>query len=524
MDRDFTGLNKDQLIELIQQRDQENSSLQNQVKTLSQNVQTLSDDVKILRRYLYGKKNEKVTNEDKKQSLLFDELEETQFSSDEKDNNQGSKEKKAKKKPGRKPLPKDIPREQKTFDVTESEKLCPCCNKERPEISSKPTEELEFIPARIIVKEYIVKKYGACNCDEFQNREDLPQIIEAKMPKRFISGGISSPSLVSHIITNKFTDALPFYRQNKIFKRIGVNISRQNMSNWCITASRKCEPLIEHMRQYLIKGHLINMDETVVQVLNEKDRAAESKSYMWVMAGGYKDNKIVLFNYASTRKQETPVTLLEGFGGILQTDGYAGYNKAVKDYGLIHVGCLAHAKRKFYDLAKVTKKKGKAHKGVTFYSRLYEVNNSLKRMDLSEEEFLKIRREKSIPIWQEFHSWLHSNKNKVAPNTPISRAINYSINQYQNLVRYLKFADVQPDNNVAENAIRPFCVGRKNWLFNNTPKGAYSSATLYSLVETARINNIPPDKYLNYIFIELTNQGDNIDLDSLMPWNAVLEH
>lgn len=519
--RDFSGLSKDEVIELLLK---ENNQLNSQVKTLSTNVKTLSYDVKILRMYLFAKKNEKVTKEDKLQGVLFDELEDSLSDEEATPDTESKKShKKSDKKTGRKPIPANIPRERKTVDVAEKDRLCPCCNKERPLISTKPTEELDFVPARIIVKEYDIKKYGACNCEEFQNREDLPGIIEAKAPKRFIPGGIASPSLVAHIIVNKFCDALPFYRQNRIFNRIGIDLSRQNMSNWALTASRKCEPLIEHMRKYIISGKLINMDETTVQVLREKDRTAQSKSYMWVMTGGIEGNKVVLFNYAPTRKQETPVKLLEGYKGILQTDGYSGYSKAVKDYGLWHVGCLAHARRKFWDLAKVTKKKGKAHKGVTFFSRLYEVNNSLKKMNLSEDDFVKKRREKSIPIWQDFYKWLYENKNRVAPESPISKAINYSLNQYKNLVKYLKYAEVSPDNNIAENAIRPFCIGRKNWLFNNTPRGAYSSAVLYSLVETAKINEIEPDKYLNYIFSEITEKGENVDLDSLMPWNVLTD-
>ncbi len=512
MNNDFTGLRRDELIELLLKSNQENSSLKNLVKTLT-------DDVRILKRYIFGKKSEKITPEDKRQGLLFDELEETLDIPEEE---YSPKDKKDSKKPGRKRLSKDIPRERKVIDLNSDEKLCPCCKKVRPEISSEPTEELEFIPAKIIVRETIVKKYGACSCKEFQEREDLPQVIEAKAPRRFIPGSIATPSLVAHIITNKFSDALPFYRQTRIFNRIGVDISRQNMSNWCITASRKCEPLIEYMRQYLISGKLINMDETRIQVLKEKDRAAESNSFMWVMAGGQENKKVVLFNYSPTRKQGIPVKLLEGFQGILQTDGYSGYNKVVKDYGLTHIGCLAHGRRKFWELAEKTKKPGMAHKGVSFFARLYNVHNTLKEMNLPDNEFIKRRRNKSIPIWQEFYKWLNDNKNRVAPDTAISKAINYSINQYKNLVKYLKFADVSPDNNIAENAIRPFCVGRRNWLFNNTPRGAYSSAILYSLVETARINNIAPDKYLNLIFTEITENEDKVDFDSLMPWNIII--
>jgi len=522
MNRDFTGLSKEDLIELLLKSNKENSSLKNKVTSLSNNVKTLTEDVRILKRYIFAKKNEKVTKEDKLQGVLFDELEECLEDDADSCNTENSPIlETSKKKPGRKPISDTIPRENKTFDVAEKDTLCPCCKKKRPQIASKSTEELFFSSAKIVAKKYTVLKYGECDCEEFQNNEDLPRIVEAKAPKRFIPGGIASPSLVAQIITNKFCDALPFYRQNKIFNRIGVDISRQNMSNWSLTASKKCEPLIEHMRKYMVSGKLINMDETIVQVLNEKDRAAESKSYMWVMTGGNKENKVVIFNYAPTRKQETPLKLLKGFNSVLQTDGYQGYNKAVKEYGLWHVGCLTHAKRKFFELAKVTKKVGKAHKGVSFFTKLYNVQKNLTKMNLTDDVFVKKRRELSIPIWQEFYKWLHDNKNRVAPDSPLSRAINYSINQYQNLVRYLKYPYITPDNNIAENAIRPFCLGRKNWLFNNSPKGAYSSAVLYSLVETAKINKIEPDKYLNYIFSEIADKGDNIDLDSLMPWNVL---
>jgi len=518
-DRDFSELTKEDLIKLLLEQDKK-------VFTLNNKVKTLSDDVRILKRYLFAKKSEKVSKEDIKQGSLFNESEDA--ASEEKppnipENNKESSDssKKTKRKPGRRKLPDSIPKNKVTVDVKAIDKLCPCCKKPRPEFSTKPTQKLRFIPAQIIVDEYDIKKYGECDCEEFQNREDLPGIIEAEAPKSFIPGGIATSSLVAHIIVNKFCDSLPFYRQNRIFKRIGVDISRQNMSNWSLTASSKCEPLIEYMRKYIISGDLINMDETTLQVLNEKDRSAKSKSYMWVMTGGEKDKKIVLFNYAATRKQETPVTLLKGYNGILQTDGYAGYNKAVKDYDLWHVGCLAHTKRKFWDIATVTEKKGLAHKGVTFFSKLYEINNRLKEMNLSDDDFVKKRREESIPVWQEFYRWLHENKNKVIDGSPISRAINYSLNQYQKIVRYLKYAIIPLDNNVAENAIRPFCVGRKNWLFSNTPRGAYSSAVLYSLVETAKVNKIEPDIYLNYIFEAITNMGENVDWDSLMPWNVL---
>lgn len=506
---DFSKLSKEELIQ--------------EIKRLNDQVENQSVEISILKKYIFARKNEKWTKKDKEKSQAFDEAENTDGEDpdqkDKIDTQSDKKESKDKKKPGRKPLPSALRREKVVFDVDEDESLCPCCRKKRPLMGSSSAEELEFLRAQILVKEYITKKYGACSCNGFQDNTELPQVIEAKAPARFIPGSIASPSLVAQIVVSKFVDGIPLYRQERIFKRIDIEISRQNMSNWCLTASRKCGDILEYMRKIVINGSMINMDETTVQVLKEKNREPDSKSYMWVMVGSSLGREVVLFNYSPTRKKEKPLTLLAGFKGILQTDGYAAYNKAVKEYGLWHVGCLTHARRKFYKLAEVTKKKGKAHKGVEFFTRLYKIETKLKMESLSPEDFLKKRRELAIPIWQEFHKWLTDISKKVAPDSKLDLAINYSLNQYKNLVRYLRYPEISPDNNIAENAIRPFCIGRKNWLFNITPRGAHSSAALYSLVETAKANKVEPDLYLNYIFSEIPKITEKTDLDTLMPWN-----
>lgn len=489
-----------------------------EILRLESTVKNQSEEISVLRRYLYARKNEKWTEEDKVQSQTFDEAETTCQEESLAVKDQESNPQKPKKKPGRKPLPDDIPRYIDEIDIEDDQKLCPCCGKLRPLIGTTMAEKLDFEMAKMTVRQYQKKRYGACDCEEFQSNEDLPQVIEAKVPDLFIPGGIATPSLVAHIIVGKFCDALPLYRQERIFDRIGVSISRQNMSNWSLTASGKCDEILKYMKTVAKKGTLINMDETVVQVLNEKDRTAENKSYMWVMTGGFEGRKVVLFNYSPTRNQNVPLTQLEGYHHILQTDGYAGYNKAVKEYGLWHVGCLTHARRKFYTLAQVTKKKGKAHQGVQFFTDLYKIESQLKTEGLSPEEYLRRRREQAIPIWQKFHKWLIKMK-KILGEGKLLDAVNYSLNQYKNLVRYLKYPEITPDNNVAENAIRPFCVGRKNWLFNNTPRGAHSSAALYSLVETAKINNVDPYQYLTYIFSNAQNITPETDLEALMPWN-----
>lgn len=500
-EQDISQLSREELIIRLNQ-------MQNRITNLEEENETL-------KAYIHARKSEKKTPEDKQKGRIFNEAESTaDSSSTKKDKSKESK------KGGRKPLPSDLKRKVKKVDIDKDTKLCPCCNKQRPFIGCKTREELEFIPAQIEVTQYQLQQYGPCSCSDFQDREDLPDIVEAKASKRFMPGSIASPSLVAHVIINKFCDSLPFHRQERIFKRIGIDISKQNMSNWCISASRKCSEILEYMRSKIISGSVINMDETTLQVLNEHGREASNKSYMWIMVGSDMNRKIVLFNYSPTRNQEIPLKLLKGFNGTLQTDGYSAYNKAVREYKLNHVGCLAHARRKFFKIAEKQKKKGRAHKGVDFFSKLYGIDIDLRAQNLSPDDFLRKRRSLSIPIWKDFKKWLQKLKAQTSgTGSELEKAVNYSLNQYRILVRYLKYPEISPDNNIAENAIRPFVVGRKNWLFNNTPKGAHSSAALYSLVETAKANNVEPEKYLNYLFSKIPEITSETDLETLMPWN-----
>lgn len=266
------------------------------------------------------------------------------------------------------------------------------------------------------------------------------------------------------------------------------------------------------------------MDEMTVQILKEPGRKPENKSYMWITVGSNEGRKIVLFNYSQTRKEEVALSLLDGFSGILQTDGYAGYNKATREYGLYHVGCLAHARRKFYEAAKATKSGGKANKALKIIQKIYRVEKELRSSNLDDALFVNRRRKQSLPIWQEFHKWLKEMKASIPPKTKLGEAVSYTLNEYQKLVRYLKHADTTPDNNRAENAIRPFVIGRKNWLFCDTPGGAHASAIIYSLCETAKANNVEPQNYLYQLFEKLPtiDSSDPKALETLLPWNISL--
>jgi len=482
-------------------------------------VRTLMERVNILERYIYAKKSEKLTKEDIRQMALFDEAESGSEPEEETDEiEEETVVKVHKREKGRKSIPSDIPREEVYHNLSQEEKTCPCCGKQRPHMGYESSEELVFIPAQMKAVVHMKEKCGPCGCEAFAESEVSP-IVTAMAPPRLMPGSIASASLLAFILTGKFCDALPFYRHERIFRRIGIEISRTNMCNWTIKAASKCSELIEFMRDKTRNGPLINMDETTVQVLKEQGRESDSKSYMWVTVGNDSGNKIVLYNYSRTRSAQVAESLLEGFTGSLQTDGYAGYNRAAGKYNLWHVGCLAHIRRKFYEAAKATKSGGQANKALKYIKSLYRIEKELRQLELSPEEFVRQRRQQAIPVLKEFRKWLVIKEKTVLPSPSLGKAIKYALSEYVRLVRYLKYNLLTPDNNTAENAIRPFVVGRKNWLFNDTPKGAYASATIYSLVETAKANGVEPMAYLNHIFERLPLVSGKDDLEMLLPWN-----
>lgn len=506
------------------------SDLRKTIEQKDLTIQKLAEQVALLERFRFAQRSEKVTPEDKNQQYLFNDIEEGCIPEDPvKEEPVPQPRKKGNRNAGRKPLPSDIPREEVIHDLPDAEKTCPCCGKARPELEDLVSEELDFIPAKIKVIRNIRKRYGSCGCDGFQSQEEIPGVVTAPGPARLIPGGIVTPSLAAHVVVSKFCDALPFYRQSRIFTRFGVELSRQTLCNWSMTAARKCEPLLEKLRELIRGGPLINMDETTVQVLHEPGRAAETKSYMWVMAGRAPEpkapvpgeRKIVLFHYSQTRNSSIPEKLLGNFRGVLQSDGYAGYNAASSKEGIIHIGCLAHVRRKFFDAGKVMKgnDKGLAFDALRFIERIYAEENSLKMMNLPDADLLAERQTRVSPVLKEFEEWLYRRKGSVPPSLTLGQAVSYAIDQFPLIYRYLDHPLATPDNNAAENAIRPFVIGRKNWLFSNTPRGAHASAALYSLIETAKANGKEPMEYMHYLFSRLPKVRFESEWESLLPWD-----
>lgn len=481
-------------------------------------------------------------------------------------------------KGGRKPLPAHLPRRRVEHDYPEAEKLCPCGSGQcRRRIGQMVTEQVEIEPAVITVIENVRFKYGTCTvCDGVfpepgdgetslrergqpraplegdppdhpsfadQKREGpgglLPggsraaalvakqppprTIIVAPMPAQPLPKSIASPSLAAFVAIMKYGDGLPLYRVEKILARYGLDISRTTLAAWMIRLGELILPLIKLLHETQVSYDVMQMDETALQVLKEDGRTAQAKSRMWVRRGGAPEAPVILFDYEPTRSGEVAWRLLEDFKGILQSDGYSGYTAVGRRDGIVHVGCLAHARRKFDEALKAQKATGRgglAAEGLALIQRIYRVEKHAREMKLSAEARKAFRESQARPIWDELRRWLDAKRGHAPPQTLVGKAMTFLDNQWPLLIRYLDDGRVEVDNNLCENAIRPFVMGRKAWLFADTPAGAHASARLYSLIETAKASGLEPYAYLKRVFTELPAMTTVAEIETLLPWNV----
>ena len=415
------------------------------------------------------------------------------------------------RKRGRKKLPETLPRVDIVHELSAEERVCPHDGATLAEIGAVTSEQLDIVPAKIQVIRHIRKQY-ACKCGQC--------IKTAALPKQPIPKSMASPGLLAHITVSKYQDALPLYRQETILRRIGVDIPRATLANWMIRSGMLIQPLINLLRDRLLDYDIVQMDETPVQVLNEAGKRAQSKSYIWVQRGGPPDQPVVLYDYDPGRGAGVPKRLLEGFKGYLQTDGYDGYNAVVAVNGLTHVGCMAHARRRFNDAVKAQgriRKRGKAHRGLSLIRKLYRVEGQARK--LTPDERYAHRQQHARPVLDEMRAWLDDALPQVTPSSATGKALSYLHNEWEQLIHYLDDGRLEIDNNGAENAIRPFVLGRKNWLFSASVKGVKASANLYSLIETAKVNGLEPYAYLRYVFTQLPRAQTVADIEVLLPGN-----
>jgi len=415
-------------------------------------------------------------------------------------------------KKGRQALPDALTREVTTYVIDEP--VCDDCGHELHACGVEESEQVKIVPAHISVIKHRCTKYACRHCE---NTTTSSKIISASKPKQPIPGSIAGPEALAAVVTSKYCDALPLNRQTDILKRVGFDISRSTLANWCIKAAVLTQPIIDLYRQHLLAGNVLCADETTVQVLDEPERKAQQKSYMWVYRSSqFEQHPVVIYDYQPGRGHEHPETFLAGYTGYLQCDGYRAYG-CLEDITLS--GCWAHARRKFNDaLIAQPKKMGKANVAISTIQKLYAIEKRTKLLAPNERQ--KIREKEAIPILEKFKTWLDETSQTLLPKSYLGVAVSYTLNYWQALTRYVENGELGIDNNVTERDIRPFTTGRKNWMFAQSVKGAEASAILYSVVMTCRAHDINPYFYFQKLFEELPNRAKHADLSDLLPWHA----
>lgn len=495
-------------------------TLENRITELEKENKLLHETVQHLTRKLFGRSSEKTSVLSVGQMSLFDEAEtESNPKAVEPDLKQVEGYQRKKFDGQRKELLKDLPHEKRFCTLLEDDRLCEECQTTLVSVGEEFVRtEIEFIPAKVRVIDIYRETFECRSC----RKNGLPYMEKAPVPSPVIQHSMASPSTVAWVMHQKFVNALPLYRQEKEWKTLGVELSRATMANWIMVAARDwLTPILKRMQQKLLEENFLHADETPVQVLNEEGRKNTTDSYMWVYSTSkHCKHPIRIFEYQPGRSGKYPQKFLKGFKGYLHSDAYSGYQKVEE---ITRCLCWAHVRRNFVDALPKdihSPEATLASDGVRFCNELFEIEKTLEGCSREERQSERLKQEQ--PVLEAFWAWVDYNKKKVLPKSKLGQALNYAINHKQELMNYLLDGNCSISNNLAENSIRPFTIGRKNWLFSGSPKGATASAAVYSMIETAKANGLNPYKYLCFIFKELPGVqfGQYPEfLEDYLPWN-----
>lgn len=476
------------LLELARLK-QENAEKDRKILQIQEELQEVYELLARDRRRQYGPSSEKVSPD---QMGLFNEAEiEASKDADLPEDEITIPEHKRKSRGKRLPLPASLPREEVVIDL--ENKICPHDGAELKLIGEDVNEKLELIPAKVKVIKTIRKKYSSPCCEK---------IHAGALPLELVPKSMATPSLISYIAVAKYADAIPLHRMEEMLSRYQIEISRQSMARWMIKLGQALIPLINLLREKLLDSPYIRMDETPVQVLKENGKTAESNSYMWVQARAGAE-PIMLFYYDPTRKKSVVKELLGDYAGVLQVDGYAGYDEICEKQKILRLGCWAHARRKFFDAFKASSGNKIGKHGIKVIKELYE------------------KKEKGLPIEEkyldDFHDWMEEQEVKTTPSSLAGKALKYALGEWKFLKRAC-LGDYDLDNNLIEGQIRYFALGRKNWMFSDTVAGAEASANIYSIVRTARLNGLEINDYMTRLVAEIPKAKTVEDFEKLLPF------
>jgi transposase len=506
-------------LEIIEKLKEENALQKQQIEELTAKVDWFMEQFRLSQHRQFGSSSEQTTPE---QVSIFNEAESEAKPEAPEPTIEEITYKRRKRQGQREEMFKDLPVETIEYRLSEEEQVCDICEGELHEMSKEVRRELKIIPAQVSVTEHVRFIYGCRNCE--QNEINTP-IKTAPMPKPALPGSPASASAIAYVMTEKFVKGLPLYRQEQDWNRMSVEISRQTMANWMIQSSERwLRPVYDRMHEHLLQRDIMHADETTLQVLKEPGRPADSTSYMWLYRTGRDGPPIILYDYQTTRAGKHPKKFLEGFKGFLHVDGYDGYNSLPN---IIIIGCWAHARRYYVEAIKAmpkvhTDKPTTSEEGLQFCNRLFSIERELH--DVTPQERYDARLRLSRLVLDDFKNWLKYQTPRVLPKSALGKAIQYCRNQWDKLEGFMKDGRLELDNNRSERSIKPLVIGRKGWLFCATQNGANASATIYSLVETAKENGLNPFFYFTYLLEQLPNMDiQNKDaLDAILPWSATL--
>ncbi len=513
------------LLSSLEQKDSLLVEQKQQLNEKDQEIEQLLTMIQLLRQKRFGRSSE-AFNPD--QLNIFDETQlDALLKPDEADDEQ-EQEASAdaspaipKKRPKRRPLPTSYRRIEKIIDLPDEEKAA--MGSDWVLIGYDTSEQLSVTPRQHYVLVTKRAKYAPVN-DTVKGAE--LGIRTAPRQDQIIPKSIAHSSVIADAIANKFIDGLPFYRQAKRYQSEGVDLSRQTMSGWTVQLTTPLTPLMKLLKQYLYKGPVLHLDETRFQVLGETNRENTQKSYMYVYKGGPPDKPVVWYDYADNKGSQVPIDFLfppgddvpESTSMVLVTDDYSGFNALAAHPAMKgHAGCWAHTRRKYHEASQSRNKKAAAFQMLSLIGKLYKIERQIK--DESPQQKTIIRQQQAKPILDKIRQWLDKQIPRVVPGTDLGKAIRYTDKLWSKLTLYISDGHIPIDNNPAENAIRPFVIGRKNWLHSGSPRGAKASAMIYTLIETAKANQLEPRQYLEQLFERLPKAKTEADLKELLPQN-----
>lgn len=474
---------------------QKNSQLEISLENAFQKINWFEEQYKLMRERQFGKSSEKLSVF--QEELIFN-VDDTLAAPPENENKIINEAEESEtitytrqKKNGRNIVTSKLPRVQEIHDLSTEQKICSDCGNELHKVRDDISEQIEIIPRQLYVVEHICPQYSCSKC---------VTITAEKRTLSPIPKSMAGASLISDVIISKYEHHLPLYRQSKILKGLGVDIPDNTLGNWVMQAGSGLLDLDYALAKEIINSNYLQVDETPVKVLEP-----EKKAYMWAFLSPLANHKLIRFQFDLTRSGNVVNEALKDFNGLLQNDGYAGYNNLRAQSNIIAFGCMAHARRKFAEVAKTGSKKslGKAGEALKYFTKLYMIEEKARTEKMNYEQRKILRQSEAIPILKEFSQWLFESTKSVPPESAIGKAIDYTIKQWSCLVAYAEHGKVEIDNNLIENQIRPFALGKKNWLFIMHEESGRIAALYYSLIQSAKMNGLNPRIYMHYLLTQV---------------------